>query len=142
MTKQETAVILSIFSVNYPNAYARQTTQDKKLLISLMESILGKYEGELVKAAAYQLLAQDSPYPPNVGQLKAQCDRLMETLKMVKIFGVEVIENSELLPVKAYLLKTAEAGREKAQVQAKQQRKKLGPDNFAATVRELDFLVE
>ena len=140
MTREETAVILSIFSANYPNTYARQTTQDKKLLISLMESILGKYEGELVKAAAYQLLAQDSPYPPNVGQLKAQCDRLMETLKMVKIFGVEVIENSELLPVKAYLLKTA--GREKAQVQAKQQRKKLGPDNFAATVRELDFLVE
>lgn len=142
MTREEIAVILSIFSANYPNAYARQTTQDKKLLISLMESILGKYEGELVRAAAYQLLAQDSFYPPNVGQLKAQCDRLMETLKMIKIFGAEVIENSELLPVKAYLLKAAEAGREKAQVQAKQQRQKLGPDNFKTTVRELDFLVE
>lgn len=142
MTKQETAVILSIFSINYPNAYAKQTVEDKKLLISLMESILGKYEGELVKAAAYQLLATDSPYPPNVGQLKAECDRLMETLKMVKIFGAEVIENSELLPVKAYLLKAAQTERQKAQVQAKQQRKKLGPDNFAATVRDLDFLVE
>lgn len=66
----------------------------------------------------------------------------METLKMVKIFGVEVIENSELLPVKAYLLKAAQTERQKAQVQAKQQRKKLGLDNFAATVRELDFLME
>ena len=141
MTREETAVILSIFSVNYPNAYARQTTQDKKLLISLMESILGKYEGELVKAAAYQLLATDSPYPPNVGQLKAECDRLMETLKMVKIFGAEVIDNQELPPVKAYLLKAAQAGRQKAQIQAKEQ-KRLGPDNFAATPRNLDFLVE
>lgn len=142
MTKQETAVILSIFSINYPNAYAKQTVEDKKLLISLMESILGKYEGELVKAAAYKLLATDSPYPPNVGQLKAECDRLMETLKMVKIFGAEVIDNQELPPVKAYLLKAAQAGRQKAQVQAKEQRKTLGPDNFAATPRELDFLVE
>lgn len=135
------AAILSTFEAAYPAVYAKQKNESKLQTITLMEQILAEYDNELAQLAAVKWIADDSPFPPSPGQLRSVCEELKQSARMISIFGADVVGREKLPQLNEYLHKAAEAERQKAQVQAKE-RKRLGPDNFAATPRDLDFLVE
>ncbi len=141
MDKVCAAAILSIFEAAYPAVYAKQRNESKLQTINLMEQILAEYDNELSQLAAVKWVADDSPFPPSPGQLLSVCEELKQSVSMISIFGAEVAGREKLPQLNEYLRRMANGERKEAQMQAKQ-RRKLSSDNFKATPRDLDFLVE
>lgn len=73
MTKRDVIGLMAILETAYPNYYAKQTEQKRMEAAALWCELFKDDHAELVAAAVKTIIVgNESPYPPNIAQIKAK----------------------------------------------------------------------
>lgn len=82
MNSKETAVILGILKVAYPNTYKNMDKDTANQTVALWQQILGEYPKEVVESVVTSYIAQDNEFPPTVGKINAEIKKITKPKQM------------------------------------------------------------
>ena len=85
MTMQETAQIMDILAVAYPQFYNGRNAPDQKKALALWSSMFADDDARIVAAAVKALIATDTgSFPPSIGAVKGKIRSITEQHEMTE----------------------------------------------------------
>lgn len=72
MTREETAQMLTLLRVSYPNFYSKMQKSDMEMVLSLWTDMFINDDVNIVKYALKELIATHSGFPPDIAAVKSK----------------------------------------------------------------------